>query len=244
MKPKLIKTVLIGVVGAAFSCGIIAFLFYNGYMRFNYPSFKEFPVRGIDISHHQGNINWGKLKDENISFIFIKATEGADFKDPEFKNNWDNAKKYGYAVGGYHFYRLCKTGLEQADNFIQTVPKEHGSLPPAIDLEFGGNCKTNKSRDLVIKEIGECIATITKHYGKTPVIYATKDFYKDYLINNFSQCPVWIRDISSRPLLPDNKGWIFWQFANRGHLNGINGFIDLNVFYGDRNEFKKILNPD
>ncbi len=243
-KHKLCKIFFVGIVGVILSCGIIAFLFYKGYLRFNYPSSEEFPIIGIDLSHHQGNINWNKLKDENISFIFIKATEGADFKDPKFKYNWNNAKRYGYSVGAYHFYRLCKTGIEQANNFIETVPKEPGSLPPAIDLEFGANCKTDKSGLLIIKEIGDFIATITKYYGQEPIIYSTKEFYSDYLINNFRQCPVWIRDIYSHPMLPDNRGWTIWQFANRGHLNGINGFIDLNVYYSNRKQFETIINSN
>lgn len=235
MRKRLLTLLLIAIVCSVF----IPFLLYNGYLHFNYPSFKEFPIRGIDISHHQGNINWKELEKENISFIFIKATEGGNFKDPKFKENWDHAKSSKYAVGAYHFYSLCKTGTEQADNFIASVPKEPGSLPPVIDLEFGGNCKAEKSKDQVIREIQDYIDKMKDHYGEPPIIYVTTDFYTIYLINNFKECPIWIRDIYSKPKLPDNREWLFWQYANRGHLSGIKGFVDLNVYKGDRIKLRK-----
>lgn len=209
-------------------------------MRFNYPSYEDFPVQGIDISHHQGNIDWVKLETENISFVFIKATEGGDFQDPRFYINWENAKKNSHSVGAYHFYRLCKTGIEQANNFIATVPKT-SSLPPVVDLEFGGNCQTNYSQDRLIQEIQDYLDVVTEYYGQIPIIYVTKDFYERLLINQFMDYPIWIRDIYGRPKLEDNRDWLFWQFSNRGRLNGIEGYIDLNVFKGDKEDFKKLI---
>ncbi len=215
-------------------------MFYKGYVRFNYPSYKEFPIQGIDISHHQGDIDWNKLRKENISFVFIKATEGGDFKDKKFQDNLENAKNNGLAVGAYHFYRLCKNGLEQADNFIQTVPKIK-SLPPVVDLEFDGNCQTNKAEEQIKREIQDFFDKLEKYYEQIPIIYATKEFYDKYLQNQFIDYPIWIRDIYKRPTLKDNRNWTFWQFANRGHLSGIEGYVDLNVFNGDKNQFEKLI---
>ncbi|MDF7812236.1 GH25 family lysozyme [Hymenobacter sp. YC55] len=216
-------------------------MFYKGLLRLNYPSYKEFPVQGIDISHHQGDINWDKLTNEKISFVFIKATEGGDYKDPKFQINWVNAKNAGLAVGAYHFYRLCKTGTEQADNFISTVPRNDGNLPPVIDLEFGGNCQTDKTDEIIIQEVQDYTDIVKEYYGQTPIFYVTIEFYEKYLQNRFTDYPIWIRDISTRPELPDRRSWVFWQFANRGHIEGIDGYVDLNVFNGDKIEFLKLI---
>ena len=110
--------------------------FEQGYLRFNYPGRKAFPVRGIDISHHQKKINWEKLRSEKINFVIIKATEGVDYQDPNFSVNWNKSLKEGYETGAYHFYRLCRSGNEQAGNFINTVPKSEMTLPPFVDLEY------------------------------------------------------------------------------------------------------------
>ncbi|AQT43495.1 lysozyme [Bartonella apihabitans] len=72
-------------------------------------SLDNYPVRGIDVSHHQGEIDWHKIKSQNISFAYIKATEGGDFKDPQFKKNWDHALEAGLRVGAYHFSGLKRT---------------------------------------------------------------------------------------------------------------------------------------
>ena len=122
------KTIRISVWGLGLGL-LLFFLLYKGYLRFNYPSSEEFPVRGIDISHHQGEIRWDELKKEAIEFVFIKATEGGDFTDPKFADNWRNAQKNNYHVGAYHFYRICKNGKEQAENFIRIVPKTPDNLP-------------------------------------------------------------------------------------------------------------------
>lgn len=214
------------------SCTLLVLLLHNGTIRFNYPDREEFPFLGIDISHHQGDIRWNELRTEGISFVIIKATEGEDFKDTRFKTNWKKSKEEGYRTGAYHFYRFCKSGKEQALNFIETVPNQPDNLPPAIDLEFGGNCKTDKSKNQIVTEIQEYIQMVEDHYRKRVIIYATGDFYDEFLMHQFVQNPVWIRDVYRRPVLNDQRSWAIWQFANRAHLSGIDGYVDLNVLNG------------
>ncbi len=212
--------------------GLMALLYF-GVIRFNYPSKSEYPVRGIDISHHQGIINWEQLKMEDIHFVIIKATEGADYQDPRFAENWRNSHDNGYLTGAYHFYRLCKTGEEQAENFIRTVPNMSDNIAPTIDLEFGGNCETNKTTKQILEEIERFMQILEEHYGKKPIIYVTQEFYDEYLIDQFILNPIWIRNIFFKPELPDDRDWLLWQFANRAHLDGIDMYVDLNVLNGN-----------
>jgi lysozyme len=73
-------------------------------------------------------------------------------------------------------------------------------------------------------------------------VFKTIEFYDRYLQNQFLQCPIWIRNIYSKPVLSDKRNWVFWQYANRGHLKGINGYVDLNVFNGNEIAFQKLIN--
>ncbi|MCU0345058.1 MAG: glycoside hydrolase family 25 protein [Ignavibacterium sp.] len=223
----IIGTILVTVIGL-----LLAYLLYIGQIRFNYPDKEEFPVVGIDISHHQGEIRWEELRTENISFVIIKATEGGDYIDPQFKTNWTKSKAEGYKTGAYHFYRVCKDGKEQAKNFIETVPNEPDNLPPTIDLEFVGNCTTDKTDDQIIREVSEFLDILENHYKRRTIIYATQEFYDQYLTDKFKDNPIWIRDIFKRPKLSDKREWLIWQFANRGHLKGIDMYVDLNVLNG------------
>lgn len=237
------KTVVVILIILLFISGVCVSLFYDGFLRMNYPSREEFPVQGIDISHYQKNIDWEKLKSEKMTFVFMKATEGGDFVDADFKKNWEQAKKSGYVVGAYHFYSVCKTGAEQFANFKKNVPNEKGTLPPTIDLEFSGNCQ-GKTKNEILNEIEILIDSIKVSYGQAPILYTTKGFYDVYVKGKFLECPVWIRDIVGRPTLSDNRKWFFWQFANRGNLEGVDGFVDLNAFNGSQEMFEKLLNEN
>jgi len=159
----------------------VTVLYFYGYWRFNYPKNSQYPIRGIDVSHHQGKIEWEKIKDGDLKFVFIKATEGGDFKDPEFKRNWAEASNAGLLKGAYHFFTFCKSGIEQARNFISTVPADRNSLPPVIDFEFVGNCDKRPKKDAVLKELSSFIRKIEENYEKSPIIYVTYDSYNQYL---------------------------------------------------------------
>ncbi len=242
-KPLKLAAYLLATAALA---GALLVLLYSGTIRLNYLSRLEFPIQGIDVSHHQGQINWPQVAQQAIQFAFIKATEGGDFKDKQFQNNWDQARAVGIDVGAYHFFTFCRTGLQQAKNFIDTVPNISDALPPVIDLEFGGNCQLKISDQAVLFEIDQLQQRLTQVYGKRPIFYATPEFYNRFLINRFPDNPIWIRNIFSKPSLPDQRQWLFWQFANRGHLNGIQGPVDLNVFNGstaDYQHFKTTATP-
>ncbi len=220
---------------------LTGYLLYDGIIWFNNPSKTEYPVRGIDISHYQGAIDWELLKEEKLSFIYIKATEGGDYKDTHFSENWDNAIKSGHYVGAYHFYRPCTDWELQAGNVISTVPKSPQMLPLVLDLEFIGNCKTPRAAEEIRRDIRSLSQRLSEHYGAAPLFYVTEEFYERYLIGHFDDIGLWYRDIFTKPQLKDGRDWLIWQYSNRGHIRGIKGYVDQNVYNGDLGSFKKLL---
>ena len=98
-----------------------------------------------------------------------------------FLENWRKAKQAGLIRGAYHFFTFCRPGKEQAQNFIATVPVESGTLPPVIDLEFGGNCQARPPREDLVSELTEYIAEIERVYQQTPILYVTYEAYDAYL---------------------------------------------------------------
>lgn len=220
---------------------LAALLLYNGFIRFNYPSFKEHPVQGVDVSNHQNEIDWSKLDKSRVRFAFIKSTEGGDFKDKSFERNWKAAKEQGIVVGAYHFFTFCKSGEEQARNFIESVPVEANMLPPAIDLEYGGNCKLTKSKEELLTDIRVFIRIVEEHYSQRMIIYVLEDFYNDFLIGEFPDNHYWFRGVYRKPKTDHGQEWTFWQHSNRGRMDGVDGFIDLNVYKGSEEEFAGLL---
>src|SRR5437870_491382 len=138
---------------------------YFGLWIPNYPSERAYPVRGLDVSNHQGSIDWKAVQRSGTRFAYIKATEGADFKDQTFSTNWTQCGEARLVRGAYHFFTLGTSGKLQAANFIDSVPVDPGALPPAIDLEFSGyNKKQRPSPKDFQRELALFWDAIFAHY--------------------------------------------------------------------------------
>lgn len=112
--------------------GLGGWLVYTGRIRLNHPSPEKYPVRGVDVSHYQGAIDWQVLSAQSIQFAYIKATEGSSLVDEYFAQNWQDAHRTALYVGAYHFFSFDSPGQSQAENFIRTVPETDNALPPVI----------------------------------------------------------------------------------------------------------------
>ncbi|MDP3929913.1 MAG: GH25 family lysozyme, partial [Bacteroidota bacterium] len=125
----------------------------------NFPGFgiwlpPDYEVHGIDVSRHQGKINWDAVSDHTsnnigISFTFIKASEGRSLRDNYFQENWKNAKEINMLRGAYHFFRPHLTADEQFNLFKGIVKLEKEDLPPVLDVEIRGSVSPAKFKSLV-----------------------------------------------------------------------------------------------
>jgi len=217
---------------------VIAAAGYAYYANFS-PEGSHYPVRGIDVSHHQGPIDWDRVARSGIAFAFLKATEGGTHVDEDFRENFESARKAGIAVGAYHFFTFCKTGAEQAANFIAVVPHESGTLPPVVDIEFGGNCATRPTLEAFAKELGDFLTQVEQGFGQPAIVYIAGDAVGAYS----SAVPVRARWVRSIVWPPFGQDWLIWQYHNAGHVDGIDGIVDLNVLQGDRQTLAALLKP-
>ena len=219
--------------------GVLVYVVYYGYFHVNGFRAAKYPVRGVDVSHYQGKIDWNMLAAQDISFAYIKATEGSNYVDEKFADNLRAARQTGLRVGAYHFFSFDSPGTTQAANFIETVEAFKGMMPPVVDVEFYGNKEINPPDPLEVRpQLQVFLDTVEEAYGKRPVIYATYESWELYIKNQFEDYPLWIRDIWNRP--ESSLDWTFWQYTNRGRLRGFSGdelYIDLNVFAGTMEEW-------
>ncbi len=233
------KKWILGFPAVALTAAAVLFvLIYNGVIHLNHP---EGEIRGVDVSHYQGDIDWQALSVEDIDFAFIKATEGSSHIDPRFSENRKNALETRLRVGAYHFFSYDSPGIAQAENFIAHVPFHEGMLPPVIDVEFyGGNEKDPPPAGEVVPQLRAMADALKDHYGISPILYATDKSYRLYIAGGFDDCDVWIRSVYTAPSLSDGRDWTFWQYSNRHVLDGYRGeerYIDMNVFRGSPEEF-------
>jgi lysozyme len=106
---------------------------------------KNYDVFGVDVSKHSGKINWLNLKSANVAFAYVKATEGEDYIDPLYAQNYRGAKENGIIVGVYHFFRFAKDGRKQARHFLKNAKIKKGDLVPVVDIEEWGNTLSTKA---------------------------------------------------------------------------------------------------
>jgi lysozyme len=185
---------------------------------------------GVDVSNHQGEIDWARVADDDIDFAYIKATEGGDLVDAQFERNWEGAGDAGLDRGAYHFFTLCRPGAEQAENFLRTVPPDPGALPPVVDLELSGNCSARPDRASVVRELKAFLERVEAAAGQPAVLYLVDDIEGHYGLRDELGRDLWLRRIGRKPGL---DGWWMWQFHDRASVDGIRGGADLNVMRGD-----------
>ncbi len=192
----------------------------------------ERDTRGVDLSGHQVNVDMKKLAEQNVQFVYIKATEGISFVDNYFESNWQNAAEAGLLAGAYHYFSFNVDGEEQAQNYIMSVGEDlNGRLIPAVDLELGENT-ARPQKDELVAELKKFNAAIEGQYGVKPLIYAQKDFYDTYLADDFAGYPRWVRSVYFPAAWENGDDWLVWQYKDRGELEGYSGgekYIDLNV---------------
>ncbi len=185
------------------------------------------PARGIDASHHQGSIDWQRVRRDRIDFAYLKATEGSSFTDPRFVDHARAARRAGLRVGGYHYFTLCSPGAPQAEHFAEVLGiARASSLPPAIDLELLGNCSDPPARSALLREIKTFVDAVERRTGQRIVVYAYPDFESRYRIADALHRRLWVRRIGNKP--PTGNWWI-WQRDDQASIDGIDAPADLNV---------------
>jgi lysozyme len=190
----------------------------------------HYSVYGIDVSHHQGAIDWARVAASGqVAFAWIKATEGVHHRDSRFAENWRAARGHDIAVGAYHYYSMCRTGRAQADHFIATVPKAPNGLPHAVDVEHDARCNRVVPSDLAL-QLEDFLDRLEAHYGTRPLLYATERYRAEHASG--VRAGRWVAAYSRPPSGP----WQFWQYSPRGRVPGIRGPVDRNVFAGTPDE--------
>ncbi len=202
-------------------------------------------VSGIDVSSHQGNVNWSHWWNQGKRFAYVKATEGTGYRNPYFAQQYNGSYRVGMIRGAYHFALPNRSGGKtQANYFV-----DHGggwsrdgkTLPPALDIEYnpyGASCYGLSQRAMVkwLRAFSNQVRARTSRY---PVIYTTTDWWRSCTGNNSSfgaTNPLWIaRWSSSVGALP--AGWrfhTFWQYTSSP--------LDQNRFNGSRARLKALAN--
>ena len=211
------------------------------------PDYPEgYTIYGIDVSRYQGTNNWNRLRNALIDrlpirFVIIKSTEGDSHIDTKFRENFSNAKEYGFIRGVYHFWSNKSSARRQAYFFLAMVHLQPGDLPPVLDVE-------HKPKNISTEEFQQNILTwlhiVEDRYHVKPIIYTYYKFKDQYLSDSrFDDYPYWIAHYYVNQM--EYQGaWKFWQHTDAGRLPGIKGYVDLDIYNGSFYDLQQLLIQD
>ena len=176
------------------------------------------------MSRYQKKIDWKRVKAAKIEFVYIKATEGASYTDPFFKQNITGARSAGIPVGVYHFFRMTSSAQAQFNHFKKVVGSQKMDLIPMIDIEVNDGC----SKAQIQKRLDQIIALFKKEYGCSPMIYSSQKFYNDYLAPRYNRYHLYLgRYGADRPVIDGKGTYTIWQYSRKGKIDGITTDVDV-----------------
>ena len=213
---------------------VIVMLCYREWNRSNLPPEElihiEIPAGfssyGIDVSHHQGEIDWDSFfasRDSIINFVYCKATEGLYHVDSKWRENRIQLDKRKTKLGAYHFFLPNKDAMQQANHFLLNYSAKTNYLPPVIDVEL----ETDSDSEL-IKNVTIWLECVENKINKRPIIYTSHHFYKTKFKGKLNDYKFWIANYNVTPSGFEDTNIILWQYTDKGRLAGIKGDVDLN----------------
>jgi lysozyme len=208
-------------------------------------------VYGVDVSGYQPFIEWRKVRGAGIRFAIIKATEGIEYLNPKFDEQWQGAHSVGILRGAYHYLRASVDGLKQANYFLSKVKMQESDFPAFLDVEGANNIKATNLD--FINNTYKWLQRVEQVTGRRPVIYSSVGFLSSRMLVN-GKPPAWSKKYRTwlaqyynshtaagkKPAEnPDWGEWLFWQYS--GGLRAVDGIyhdegrqqlakIDMNVF--------------
>ena len=193
-----------------------------------------YPVMGIDISAHNGLIDFDSVAAADIDFVYIKASEGDTFRDIAFPYNLLHARDAGLAVGAYHFFRFDCDGRTQAENLLSAIDRINLDLPIAIDIEEWGN-PADIETELIVSRL-ETMQAILEAQNFRVIFYTNKNGYTRFFKRLSSpNAQLWICSFTNPPIAAE---WRFWQHSHIGRIPGASTVVDLNTFNGSEADFQ------
>lgn len=188
-----------------------------------------FASTGIDVSHHQGDIDWRTLfqtlrYDTIIDFVYLKATEGLHFVDPTWQRNRDSLSKLEVPNGGYHFFTSNDDPIAQAKHFLANYELTNYDLTPVLDVEQG-----DENPKKLIRDVKKWLKEVEHELGEKPMIYTSVSIYENILKNSFPNYRFWIASYSGKPSCIEDGAVVQWQFSDSFELLPLVGKFDVNV---------------
>lgn len=219
------------------------------------PTIPEASAYGIDVSRYQDDVDWEEVRaiefipitrrqtedrklrqdSEPIHFVFVKATEGTKYVDPNIEINRAGVRSNGMIYGAYHVLTMGDS-RQQAENYIRNSGVGKGDMVPVIDIEE--SILGSRPLKSVREKLDEVSAILSTHYRVRPIIYCGYKYSETLLTDKQRQQPLWLARYTN---LGRPEGADIWQFTDRGTVEGIDTDVDINALYAERFKLKDYI---
>lgn len=226
MKARLLAILIISVTALAIIVVMGSRLLAPGELSVNLDR-SVYPSRGIDISAHNGTVDFDRVAADSIDFVYLKVSEGATWRDSRFEDNYKSAMGAGLKVGAYHFFRFDVEGWRQSVNLLRALKDRHLDLPVGIDVEEWGNpaeCTTEE----IVSNLRSMVELLRQN-GREVIIYTNKNGYYRFVRGHFDDVDLWICSFT-KPAMSENSRWTIWQHSHVSQVDGVKGPVDMSTF--------------
>ncbi|MCU7712489.1 GH25 family lysozyme [Priestia sp. JV24] len=186
----------------------------------------------IDVSNHQGDVNWKQVAENGVKGVYLKLTEGTTFLDKRSYKNYLGAKNAGLRVGFYCFSHVTNDPKEEVEFFLKKLADMKPDMPHCLDLE---NDKGQSKSRITSFALG-WLEYMEKKTGITPILYTMMGFLPNLTSQKLARYPLWIARYNGK----NNPGsssiwskWAMYQYTDKGSVKGIKGNVDLNAMAAD-----------
>lgn len=190
-------------------------------------------ILGLDVSHHNGKVDWKKVAAAGYKFVYLKLTEGKSYVDKTTYDNYVAAKNAGLRVGFYHYAHCTNNPIAEVDFFLKKLSAMKADLPHCLDLEENKGLSKAKVTAFAL----QWMEYLQKKTGITPILYTGFSFGNANFTSTVAKYPLWVARYSGSNRVqgfanPGDSGiwnkWAMFQFTDSGKVNGIKGNVDIN----------------
>lgn len=199
---------------------------------------KKYPIRGVTVDQSNGYIDFESLKNKRISFVYLKATQGAAYTDDSFDTNFERSQGSQLPIGVYHYFSFTSSPTAQFKNFVRQVKYNTGSLPICIQIQYYGTFDQSSVRWKTARKDVRYLSKLLRDYYKRPiVISATQQIIKSLQLKANAKTQFWLTD---GKIGKPNADATFIQADDKAgfKLDKQLVFLPMSVFNGNRREWR------
>jgi GH25 family lysozyme M1 (1,4-beta-N-acetylmuramidase)/uncharacterized protein YraI len=194
---------------------------------------------GIDVSEHQGTVDWRAVASAGYRFAVVRATLWNKRIDTTFETNWNGAKNQGLLMSAYHVVKPDVPAAAQIDFFAQALGSHKPALPPVLVIERDDQ----QTPSAITSCARDCVGLCEQRFGRKPIIYTALWYWNKFILPSaeWTQYDLWVASYgTAEAALPHNwSTWKIWQYTGSGHAPGIGGDVHLNWFNGSYDDLLK-----